>query len=736
MKGVAAALALVGLALLPQRADALSKDDIIELCNGFPGNTIRIGVVTKGNLEKTLARWPATFETYLQEELADYGCNTTMVPLDFDVITPYTRDQEIDFIFPNPSAFVDLKEQFGINEFVSVKRNFAPQGSNETQELDQFGGVVVRAADRYTNINTFADLKANPQTMRVCAVKGGAFGGWHIQWYEMLKAQIDVDTHFGTGGGDHAAFLANVADEAANGSDAKVGGVYFIGNHELALQYTMVNRTCDIGIARTETIEGQVEDGVYTFNDVYTISDKQVELGFPQYISTPLYPEWPLARLAHVPVDMEQVLSIPLLSMDKESEPAVIGKHAGFGFPYSYEPVREMSIALEIFDCDLGYERQAEFPKQCDACEPGYYGRVSPVTGLRICSPCPVGTYTAQGATASTMCMACEDGETTSSEGSVEGACTQEPYDFTTIAMFIAVPVAFVIAMMSLNILWLRCVLKRQMTISETFQHIFQMFKSMGKFAFGCADLITDIIVVVNALRNDSYAAYHQAYWAIGCLAFVASAIDLYISVAIYHTTMQYLAGDHEKITQKVQKSMKGYQRRGSLRAPDSPMGSQVAVEVAQMDHRRVWNLLLQKLLMQEKGTAGLLLLVEDIPMICMALVVAGLEASRDCVELPGGLIVFLVSFGASCLFGGHRFFIASGFFGQVGKYDRAFAKAVGVPAKLSSSNNGAMPVYSDDDFSGELRLVSSVSPKGSAARGSAKVRPLVGGDEGKHGKQ
>ena len=49
-----------------------------------------------------------------------------------------------------------MKNRYGVTEFLSVKRNF---GSGE---LDRFGGVIVRASNRHTNITTLSDLKDNP----------------------------------------------------------------------------------------------------------------------------------------------------------------------------------------------------------------------------------------------------------------------------------------------------------------------------------------------------------------------------------------------------------------------------------------------------------------------------------------------------------------------------------------------------------------------------------------------
>ena len=88
-----------------------------------------------------------TFDDYLTKGLSQYGCKTKLVPLGFDDYTNKTRDKEIDFFFPNPTAFQEMKEMYGVHEFLSVKRNFG-----ENQQLDRFGGVIVRSSTRFTDV--------------------------------------------------------------------------------------------------------------------------------------------------------------------------------------------------------------------------------------------------------------------------------------------------------------------------------------------------------------------------------------------------------------------------------------------------------------------------------------------------------------------------------------------------------------------------------------------------------
>lgn len=393
---------------------AVSKADLQEMCAKL-NSKLRIGMVTRGNTELVLERWRPTFETYLSNELADYGCRTELLPLQFDTYENMTRDQEIEFIFPNPTAFQELADKYGLSPVLSVKRNFGSE-----QELDRFGGVIVRAAGQFDDIVDIEDIAKYPEQLTVCAVNPNAFGGWHIQWYEMLKVGINVDEHF--------------------------KDIQFLGNHDKPM-LGVVDGTCDIGIARTETIERMEADGDIPVDSLFTIGNRRDELSFPQHISTPLYPEWPLAALSHVPRDLQLLVVIPLLTLQKTSPEAIQGNHAGFTFPYSYQPVRDMFLALDHYGdgrCDPGYAREVEFPAQCYACPAGQFS----VEG-DACTPCPTGT--GNNATASIDCTFCPEGTTTLVPGSTLEQCVTPPKDsfntpgnWVTIGLATAAVVVFV----------------------------------------------------------------------------------------------------------------------------------------------------------------------------------------------------------------------------------------------------------------------------------------------------
>ena len=196
--------------------------------------------------------------------------------------------------------------------------------------------------------------------------------------------------------------------------------VEFKGGHEPAIKATIVDKTCDIGIARTETVERMISNGEFTAADIFTIGNQGAALGFPQRLTTVLYPEWPLASLAHVPREIEQLVAVPLLNLENTDPQPVSGAYAGFTFPYSYEPVRSMLIALDsegTGHCDPGMYRQGNNPGLCYACPAGSMS----ASGLGACELCPSGTW--NNGTANRGCGHCPDGLTSPTGSSSQDMC-------------------------------------------------------------------------------------------------------------------------------------------------------------------------------------------------------------------------------------------------------------------------------------------------------------------------
>lgn len=432
MRMQSSACCAVIVALLVSRAASQTADKIKQICESLPNKTIVIGMITKGNVELTLQRWNRTFENYLTTDMTDngYGCKTRLVPLGFDDYDAAIANKDIDVFFPNPTAFQEMKDKYNIKEFLSVTRKFG-----DNQRLDRFGGVIVRAASKYTDIIEVADILkySGLQRLKICGVNENAFGGWHIQWYEMIKAGIDVY-------GDHEPV--------------------FPGKHELAIEQTVVSGECDIGVARTETVERLVEAGVFNESDVFTIGDQGAENDFPQHLTTELYPEWPLASLAHVPREIEQIIAVPLLNLKSDSVEANLGDFFGFSFPYSYQPVEDMFIAIDkegTGRCYSGMYREGSNPGTCFDCPAGTFSE----DGMGACAPCPVGTV--NNGTRNVDCFFCPLDLTTHAEGSVDGECVEleEPEEVPWMTIVVSVTAVLALLLLGLSVVACRRVYRQ-----------------------------------------------------------------------------------------------------------------------------------------------------------------------------------------------------------------------------------------------------------------------------------
>lgn len=70
--------------------------------------------------------------------------------------------------------------------------------------------------------------------------------------------------------------------------------------------------------------------------------------GFPFLLSTRLYPEWPIARLRHVPEELSEKVAIALMGMPSDSIAAKSSESSGWTIPLDYHPVHELMKELRV----------------------------------------------------------------------------------------------------------------------------------------------------------------------------------------------------------------------------------------------------------------------------------------------------------------------------------------------------------------------------------------------------
>ncbi len=270
--------------------------------------TIRIGVLAKRGAENAMEKWGATAD-YLSESLP--GRQFKIVPLDFYSIVPSVSHRNVDFILANPSFYVELEANFGVIRIATLKNRVGDRLSTS------FAGVVFVRADR-SDIRKLSDLKEK----RFFAVEENSLGGFHMALGEMRRQGIDPYT------------------------DTELG---FGGTHDNVV-YAVRDGKADAGTVRTDTLERMWEEGLINL-DHYRVINRFTSMGingFPFQRSTPLYPEWPFAALAHVPQDLAEAVASALMAMPQDSRAARDSKSAGWGVPLNYQPVHDLLRTLKI----------------------------------------------------------------------------------------------------------------------------------------------------------------------------------------------------------------------------------------------------------------------------------------------------------------------------------------------------------------------------------------------------
>ncbi len=268
---------------------------------------VGIGVLALRGPDKAHESWAAT-AAYLERRLP--GHRFRIEALGFDEVRLAVRQGKIDFVLTNPSYYVELESLYGVSAIATLKTRFISGSGHST-----LGGAIFARADR-KDIRTLADLKRKS----FVAADVSSFGGWHIGWRELQRQGIRPERDFTR--------------------------LDFAGTHD-AVVYAVRDGKADAGTVRTETLELMAAEGKIRLEDFFVLNRQHVE-GFPLLLSTPLYPEWPIARLRHVPEALAVQVAIALMEMPADAPAALAGNIAGWTLPLNYQPVHEALRELRI----------------------------------------------------------------------------------------------------------------------------------------------------------------------------------------------------------------------------------------------------------------------------------------------------------------------------------------------------------------------------------------------------
>ncbi len=266
------------------------------LCCSSAQGAYKIGVLAKRGGVKAMTKW-GWHGAYLSKKLGD---QFIIVPLKFASIDQAVKNRDIDFLLANPALFIEMQEKYeveAINTMINLRNGEA---------VDKFGGVLLVL--KSSPISKLSDIKGK----RFGFVKHSSFGGLHMAKYLLQKNGINPEK-------DCTKYLE-------------------LKTHDKVVK-AVLSKKIDVGTVRSDTLERMADEGKINMADFRIIH--KIDDDFPFVHSTRLYPEWPLARLAHVDAKLGEKVSRALIDLGTKSKPAEKAHIAGWEAPIDYGPVLE-----------------------------------------------------------------------------------------------------------------------------------------------------------------------------------------------------------------------------------------------------------------------------------------------------------------------------------------------------------------------------------------------------------
>jgi len=268
---------------------------------------VRIGVQTIWGKQQSQKMWQPTID-YLNQQLTGYRFSLHLLSL--SQTESAVRDKQVDFIATNPSNYVELEAAHGISRLLTL--NKLRQGIPSSQ----FGAIIFTRADN-KEIKTIYDLRGKS----FMAVTQTAFGGFQMAWRELKQYGIDPFKD--------------------------LLPLSFSDFPQESVVYAVRDKKVAAGTVRTDTLERMARDGLINLGQFQIIGQKP-SADFPFLHSTPLYPEWPLAKLKHTSPALAKLITSSLLQLSDDSPAARAMQSVGWTVPLDYQPVRELMQELAI----------------------------------------------------------------------------------------------------------------------------------------------------------------------------------------------------------------------------------------------------------------------------------------------------------------------------------------------------------------------------------------------------
>ena len=272
------------------------------LLASLPGRAaeVRIGIFAFQGEKAATADWSPLIDA-LDRALPEHRFH--LANYDADGLRRAIAGHEVDLVVTNPGYYITMEAEFGLSRIATLE---APQASADRA----LGSVVFTRVDR-SDLRTLADLSGK----RIAAVAPEAFGGYLLAAREMQRQGVDPES--------------DLAERR------------FLGLPMERIIEAVQRGEVDAGIVRACVPEQMARQGKLQLADFRVLSH-QPAASLPCALSTPLYPNWPLAVTRQTDPALAKAVARAVLAMPGGEE------GISWSVPADYQPVHDLYRELRI----------------------------------------------------------------------------------------------------------------------------------------------------------------------------------------------------------------------------------------------------------------------------------------------------------------------------------------------------------------------------------------------------
>lgn len=268
--------------------------------------TVKIGVLAYRAKPQTLAQWrPLAAALKLAVPERDFEIEAYTYP----ELNMAVASRQLDFVLTNPGHYVLLSKR---NALSSPLATLAVEDGGQTISVQ--GGVIFSRDN--TGIALLSDLKGRT----IACADRDSLDGFQMQAYELRRNGIVLPQD---------ARLLNTGMRQDDAVAAALDG------------------RADAGFVRSGLLEAMAREGRLDMSRIRILNPQHLA-GFPERVSTRLYPEWPFAAPPHIDENLARRVAAALFVLEKNTAATrAIGIH-GFVIPADYTPVSDMLRELRL----------------------------------------------------------------------------------------------------------------------------------------------------------------------------------------------------------------------------------------------------------------------------------------------------------------------------------------------------------------------------------------------------